>query len=563
MAFHCTLDQLPVELLHTLFTYFSSSELLYTFYHVSDYVIASLQSYSSYQLDFKSISKSNFRCICRHVQPEQVISLTLSDSNDTPGQSELFFNRFRMEQFTRLRSLTLVEIEFNSLESIFLNLSKLHELRSFSFDAYSIRHIYGVMDLNSIKKLEQINNMLRNTYAQVFPQLNYLCLNGDWVLDTIPLPNILHLKLEHCPLDKLATIADLAPKLRSLDACVDVPQMNSYDIILSSQLTRVRLIMKDFTVSMNYMEYILSNRLYLKHLELHLKGFEDLADGQRWQRLTSSLQTFNFKFNIQLDSIEQILNTFRTLFWLKEKQWFVAYQDKCLFSLPFFAPKHIDTSCQMPIYSTAPNDTVFYENVTQLSLSTSKKIIKYFTHINTLKLEDKISQQELLRFVNLRYVKHLVILSLDDLLQFTPIECKIPQLRQLTIENKITRKEIEKMMCNSYEQIRTLEISIILQDQNHIVDELLRLFSHTEHFIYNSDIQSIQTMVLFIDGFKHLSSASFISQGPLYNQPQHFRYTHDLIILKTNRIKYGISTCRIYYLPDSTSLFCINWWIEE
>jgi hypothetical protein len=138
MSDYCVCDRLPAELLHTLFNYFSASELLFTFHNVSDYVDVTLQSYPAYQLDFQSISKSHFRRICRHVQLEQVISLVLSDGDDTPGLSEVFFSRFRIEQFIRLRSLTLIAIEFNSLESIFANLSQLHELRSFSFDAYSI-----------------------------------------------------------------------------------------------------------------------------------------------------------------------------------------------------------------------------------------------------------------------------------------------------------------------------------------------------------------------------------------------------------------------------------------
>ena len=167
-------DRLPAELLHTLFNYFSASELFSTFFNVNDYINATLQSYCSYQLDFRAIAKSDFRRVCRHIQAEQVISLTLSDGDETPGQSEVFLARFRIEDFTRLRSLTLIQIEFNSLESIFANLSQLQQLRAFTFDAYSIRHTYGSLDLNFQNKLAQINSMLCETYAQVLPQLNFL-----------------------------------------------------------------------------------------------------------------------------------------------------------------------------------------------------------------------------------------------------------------------------------------------------------------------------------------------------------------------------------------------------
>jgi hypothetical protein len=133
-------DQFPIELLHILFNYFSTSELIFTFHNINDYVNTSLQSYSYYHLDLKSISKSYFRYICQYIRPEQVISLILSDGDDTPGQSQIFFSRFQIEQFIRLRSLTLIEIEFNSLELIFTNLHKLDQLCALSFDDGSIRY---------------------------------------------------------------------------------------------------------------------------------------------------------------------------------------------------------------------------------------------------------------------------------------------------------------------------------------------------------------------------------------------------------------------------------------
>ncbi|CAF4854352.1 unnamed protein product, partial [Rotaria sp. Silwood2] len=180
MHHRCFFDLLPAELLHILFNYFSGHEILISFYGLSDYMNAILQSYSAYKLNFKSISRYNFDLICRNIRPEQVISLILCDSDDTSGESELFFSYFQIEQFIRLQSLTLIIIEFKSLDFIFYNLSKLNQLRSFSFDASTIRHIYGPMDLNSRNKLRQINSMLIHTYAQILPQLKFLNLNGGW-----------------------------------------------------------------------------------------------------------------------------------------------------------------------------------------------------------------------------------------------------------------------------------------------------------------------------------------------------------------------------------------------
>ena len=54
----CSLDRLPVELVHIVFTYFN--RIFYAY--------------------------SNFHW---HLRSEQVVSLTLSDDEDAPGQSEL------------------------------------------------------------------------------------------------------------------------------------------------------------------------------------------------------------------------------------------------------------------------------------------------------------------------------------------------------------------------------------------------------------------------------------------------------------------------------------------
>ncbi len=50
--------------------------------------------YAAYRMDFKSIRRADFNFVCRRIRPEQVISLILSDDNDTLGQTELFLVSF-------------------------------------------------------------------------------------------------------------------------------------------------------------------------------------------------------------------------------------------------------------------------------------------------------------------------------------------------------------------------------------------------------------------------------------------------------------------------------------
>ena len=103
---------------------------------------------------------------------------------------------------------------------------------------------------------------------------------------------------------------------------------------------------------MNDFECLLMNLPCIKHLELNTMVYLNFADGQRWQILTHSLITFNFNFNLSLFNIAGVLNSFRTSFWIYEKQWFVAYYNGCLFSVPRFANTHLNTSEWLGLHTT-------------------------------------------------------------------------------------------------------------------------------------------------------------------------------------------------------------------
>ena len=234
-------DLLPVELLHTLFTYFLAHEILLSFYNVSDHMNAVLVAYSAYRVNFKFIRKTDFDLICRHICPNQIISLKLSDDQYTPGLSELFFSRFRIEQFTRLQSLTLIEIEFESMESIFYNLYQLNQLRSLSFNDTLIRKKYPTRTDQYLNLSNQINLLLFDTYTHVLPHLTHVYLNSGDVFKPIPLPHLYHLKLNKCTPDELEIIFQNAPQLRSLHICLELKTPGIDISLTSSQLTRLNL----------------------------------------------------------------------------------------------------------------------------------------------------------------------------------------------------------------------------------------------------------------------------------------------------------------------------------
>jgi hypothetical protein len=205
MRHYCFFDRFPVELLHRLFTYFSAHEILLTFSNISDYVNAVLLAYDTYVLNFRSIQKDHFDLSCKHIRPEQVTSLVLSDEKDTPPQSLLFFSHFQIEQFTQLRTLILIKIETKSLKWIFPNLSKLKLLRSLTF-----------LDLNVIYQSNDIQSLVNESFKQVPFHLNRIHLTDGTFLSSISVSSLRYLKLERCSINDLETLFQRSTQLQSL-----------------------------------------------------------------------------------------------------------------------------------------------------------------------------------------------------------------------------------------------------------------------------------------------------------------------------------------------------------
>ena len=233
----CVLDQLPVELLHALFDYFTTSDIFFTFFNVSNYLNCIVSSYSNHRIHCRSIQRSHFRLICEHVRAEQVISLILSDANDTPGLSKLFFTYFRMEQFIRLQSLTLLEIEHNSLQSIFSDLHKLTRLRALSFNGQTARYEHSPQGPPS-------SFVVKDEDIRPLSQLNRLHLTNCTMLPLTTFPHLRHVKIEGCFANEFQRILQHASKLISLSVNVNLSRSIFKFSLSNNRLRELRLKIK-------------------------------------------------------------------------------------------------------------------------------------------------------------------------------------------------------------------------------------------------------------------------------------------------------------------------------
>jgi hypothetical protein len=237
----CAFDMLPIELVETILNYFWAHEILHSFTNISHYFDAILATYSSYRLNLNSISKSDFDLVCQYIRPSQIILLILSDANGTPGQSDLFLTRFRIEQFIQLRSLRLVEIELDSFESTFSNLNHLVLLRSLTYDTNSIKTKCPNWTYNYSGMLIDTTSCWAETAMRVLPRLNRLNLSNLTFPPAIQLPHLYHLTLKKSTVHQLYKIFSQTPQLRSLNISIQGAALHIHHVNPCLQLNRLTL----------------------------------------------------------------------------------------------------------------------------------------------------------------------------------------------------------------------------------------------------------------------------------------------------------------------------------
>lgn len=152
--------------------------------------------------------------------------------------------------------------------------------------------------------------------------------------------------------------------------------------------------------------------------------------------IAKDLITFKFIFNVELYSIEETLDTFRTSFWLKEKRWFIAYDNKYLYTIPCSMYTHVNELFQPPKYTTILKNAIFYDHVIQLTLEF--KLINTchrFINITTLEIGfDDISIKFLAAIVNLNRIKNLTLCSAMSKSKITYLLNNMPCLQYLSID---------------------------------------------------------------------------------------------------------------------------------
>ncbi|CAF1366025.1 unnamed protein product [Adineta steineri] len=461
-----------------------------------------LSAYQGYQLSFKSISRAQFDLICTHIKPDQVISLILSDSDDTPGQSELFFSRFQITDFTRTRMLKLINIGSASLEDIcrcFREFAKYHRISIESYNARRLSQdvllsVATQIKIGAPERLISCAEITSRSFAFPVCLIILRCLT-----------------ISQSSMDDLKSICKLALRLTSLKVENLILNANEEFLLSAQQLRRLVLYCKNVPVSMNQMEQLLMNLPQLKYFEISAKGSFDLTNGYLWESLTYKLVTFNFNFWLKIAGIEEILNSFRTLFWIERKKWFVVATRKRLFSIPHFSKKIADTYFQLPLHTTIPHgdETLLFDKVTYFILNNSLiSHQNYFRYIKTLEIKNTNSFENLSTLIDLNHVENFILSSSMNHSTIATLMKSMPSLQQFSINTELQKFfDQTKNLC--FEQIRILEINQPIIDGNfYVIEQLVRLFPNIEILRVNS-IRWKLGIARLLDKFENLWSASF------------------------------------------------------
>jgi len=220
---YCLLDSFPVEMFDLIFDYLSTIDIIRGFLKISPYIDNIILNYNFYKINFESILKNEFDLICNNINGNKIKSLTLSDGNDTPNQSNLFLSLFKIEEFSlNLNNLSLIDINNQSMEIITNNFDK----------------------LNNLLSLTIINNQLRcsSILKNILSQLNRLNISSeDLFQNLIQMNKLKHLIISNrCSFNQLQLLINHCPNLISLN--ISLQRENGQNISgINSNLTRLIL----------------------------------------------------------------------------------------------------------------------------------------------------------------------------------------------------------------------------------------------------------------------------------------------------------------------------------
>lgn len=325
-------ESIPNEVLLELFDYFDDVELLRSFDSLNSRFNDLLYNqWRFHRLNFKSVIRHTFEMICRRHLPliaERLIALSLSAGKENPHQIRYFCSLFpSFSPLTQLRSLTIFNI--HSSETMLQITQRCAELISLTH--LKFHSCYVLTGRNLVKEI------LDNIWS--LPKLSHFELDvvlipeelNNWrqhqtiistSLKSLSLPrNIFRWKdfnqiFFHAPGLSHLTIRIFDDYYNQSEPSFDLfPLLHTLKIIWSESRNPSELML------------LFHNTPNLRQLDITLAK---IFTGQQWENIIENylpkLQVFRLQMQDTIrciENINELINSFRSPFWIDERQWFI------------------------------------------------------------------------------------------------------------------------------------------------------------------------------------------------------------------------------------------------
>jgi hypothetical protein len=294
------LELLANETLLDLFEFFHVVDLLLAFHGLNSRFNALLfVHFRHFHVDLRSISKHDFDFICRQYLPsivDRVISLHLSDDDDTPQQMDLFLARgFTVRHFTHLRSLSLHR---HSSDRI---------LRIMQHECHLLHHLTRLKVTGcGVGWNEDFSECLTDMILSL-PKLTH-CHLGFNFYSVYPIPTVISSTLEclsiegfNFSMNRIFSLLEHTPRLRRLHVNI---KMQYGELKLQSTALSLTILKIILNGSLETLVSFLEHTPNLCQLTVETEDIE--PDGHRWEQIiTDYLPKLNvFRLKMEFESRE-------------------------------------------------------------------------------------------------------------------------------------------------------------------------------------------------------------------------------------------------------------------
>jgi hypothetical protein len=570
-------ELIPNEIVMECFSYLNVHEIFHAFDQLN-YRFYKLIRNIKLHLNLDYVRKSVFNQFCEKLllNPEiktQISSLCLSNKGKYDQINE-FQSLFSINDFSRLRSLTLIQLKDISEE-------KLKSIISLIPDLHSLHLIECDMDVE--------NELLDSLSAS---KLRTLSINSlEYCLSSMEaILSITNVTIVHCAFLYLSRFLESIPMIKYLNieecSSIGISQGTEKYYPVYPAVHLKQLIIGNFKYKFIEFETFVKETPNLKSLTISTYYNSDSFDARRWEYLITSslpyLEIFKFNFDFFCDrenldeDIQNIFERFQTDFWHKQHQWYTEYSSfedsLSIYTVPYISNTYV-LKLGTDIHCCKFNSGRF-DNVRKLNLDqqlVEEKCQYHFSNVDSLTLfsSDKDKDhfikikhiQILKRIVNLYNLKHLEISSrckIETSSVLLQILKEAPQLSSISIDQNMLKSFLnDHELCKYLNQmIKTLSLCDDTDTSSWEFDnygelrKLCDIFSNIEDFKCTINKKSDLLLIL-----NQLPKLRFIKASLRISE----NYQMIVYWLKNELTKLNVKYDFDYYIEDR---IIVNIWVD-